>query len=170
MENSNKHWYPLHTKPRQEFKAEQQLLLRGLEYYLPTITRLKQWSDRKKKITEPLFNGYIFIFGSEKERLAALQQNSIAHSVTFNGKPAYCHEWEIENLKKMLAEKREVSIQNTLIAGTKVKVIEGPFKDVEGFVSYTPNNERELAVTINLLKRSVVVYLPPECVIKKIDN
>lgn len=168
MENSNKHWFPLYTKPRQEFKAEQQLSLLGLEYYLPTITRLKQWSDRKKKVTEPLFNGYIFLLGDEKERLTALQQNAIVRSVTFNGKPAYCHEWEIENLKKLLAEKREVSIQNTLVAGTKVKVIEGLFKDVEGIVSYTPNNERELAVTIDLLKRSVVVYLPPECVVKKI--
>ena len=79
------------------------------------------------------------------------------------------HEWEIENLKKMLAENRDVTIQNTLKAGTKVRVVQGPFKDVEGIVSYTPNNERELAVVIDLLKRSVVVYLPPECVVKKID-
>lgn len=169
MENSDKHWYPLYTKPRHEFKAEQQFSLLGLEYYLPTVTRLKQWSDRKKKVTEPLFNGYIFLYGEEKERITALQQNAIVRSVTFNGKPAYCHEWEIENLKKMLAENREVTIQNSLVAGTKVKVIEGPFKDVEGIVSYTPNNERELAVTIDLLKRSVIVYLPPECVVKKID-
>lgn len=169
MENSNKHWHPLYTKPRQEFKAEQQIALLGIEYYLPTVTRLKQWSDRKKKVTEPLFNGYIFVYGEEKDRLYALQQNAIVRSLTFNGKPAYVQNWEIENLKKMLAEKREVTIKNTLIAGTKVKVVEGPFKDVEGIVSYTPNNERELAVVIDLLKRSVVVYLPPECVVKKID-
>ncbi|MBU2492482.1 MAG: UpxY family transcription antiterminator [Bacteroidetes bacterium] len=169
MENSNKHWHPLYTKPRQEFKAEQQIALLGIEYYLPTVTRLKQWSDRKKKVTEPLFNGYIFVYGEEKDRLYALQQNAIVRSLTFNGKPAYVQNWEIENLKKMLAEKREVTIKNTLIAGTKVRVVDGPFKDVEGIVSYTPNNERELAVVIDLLKRSVVVYLPPECVVKKID-
>lgn len=169
MENSDKHWHPLYTKPRQEFKAEQQIAAVGLEYYLPTVTRLKQWSDRKKKVTEPLFNGYIFVYGVEKDRLIALQQNAIVRSLTFNGKPAYVQDWEIENLKKMLAENREVTIQNTLKAGTKVRVTEGPFKDVEGIVSYTPNNERELAVVIDLLKRSVVVYLPPECVVKKID-
>ena len=169
MENSNKHWHPLYTKPRQEFKAEEQLSALGLEPYLPTITKLKQWSDRKKKVTEPLFNGYIFVYGDEKARLSALKQNAIVRSLTFNGQPAFVHEWEIENLKKMLAENREVSIQNTLKAGTKVRVVQGPFKDVEGIVSYEPNNERELAVVIDLLKRSVVVYLPPECVVKKIE-
>ena len=169
MENSNKHWHPLYTKPRQEFKAEEQLSDLGLELYLPKITKLKQWSDRKKKVTEPLFNGYIFIYGDEKDRLLALKQNAVVRSLTFNGRPAYVQEWEIENLKKMLAENREVSIENTLKAGTKVRVVQGPFKDVEGIVSYAPNNERELAVVIDLLKRSVVVYLPPECVIKQID-
>ena len=169
MENSDKHWHPLYTKPRHEFKAQEQLLAIGVELYLPTITRLKQWSDRKKKVTQPLFNGYIFVYGDEKDRLASLKQNAIVRSLTFNGKPAYVQEWEIENLKKMLSENREVSIQNTLVAGTKIKVVDGPFKDVEGIVTYNPNNERELAVTIDLLKRSVVVLLPPECVIKKID-
>ena len=169
MENSNKHWHPLYTKPRQEFKAEQQLAAIGLEYYLPTITRLKQWSDRKKKVTEPLFRGYIFVYGEEISRLRALQQESIVRSLIFNKKPAYVQDWEIDNLRKMLAAKKEVSIKNLMAHGTKVRVIDGPFKDVEGVVTYTPNNERELAVVINLLKRSVVVFLPPECVVKKID-
>ena len=51
--SDNKYWFALYTKPRSEFKAEQQLTAVGVENYLPTITRLKQWSDRKKKVTTP---------------------------------------------------------------------------------------------------------------------
>ena len=44
---------PLH-KTKNEFKAAKQLEAVGVEYYLPTIVKISQWSDRKKKITEPL--------------------------------------------------------------------------------------------------------------------
>jgi len=55
----DKFWFALYTKPRNEFKAEQQLIAAGITNYLPTVTLLKQWSDRKKKVTEPLLRGYI---------------------------------------------------------------------------------------------------------------
>ena len=55
-----KYWYVLYTKPRHEFKAEAQINSLNIESYLPTNTVIKQWSDRKKKITEPLFKSYIF--------------------------------------------------------------------------------------------------------------
>ena len=93
MEISNKHWYALYTKPKQEFKAAREFSAIEIEHYLPTITRLKQWSDRRKKVTEPLFNGYIFVFGNEKDRLIALEQAAVVRSVTFNGIPAYVQNW-----------------------------------------------------------------------------
>ena len=161
-------WYAMYTKPRHEFKAVLQLDDNNIEHFLPTITRLKQWSDRKKKITEPLFRGYIFIYGTEKDRLNALQQTAIVRSIIFNGEPATIPDWQIENLIKMLEGKPDVSVVNELKAGTKIKVISGPFQDVEGTVYESNNNEQMLAISIELLRRSVVVRLPAESVIKKV--
>ena len=161
-------WFAMYTKPRHEFKAATQLEDNDIEYFLPTITKLKQWSDRKKKVTEPLFRGYIFIYGNEKDRLNALQQTAIVRSIIFNGKPATIPDWQIENLQKMLEGKPDVSVLNELKAGTKVKVISGPFQDVEGTVFESNNNEQMLAITIDLLRRSVVVRLPADSVIKKV--
>ena len=59
-----KKWFALYTRPRHEFKALEQIKELEVETYLPTITVIKQWSDRKKKITEPLFRSYIFIFAN----------------------------------------------------------------------------------------------------------
>ena len=168
--SENKNWYALYTKPKQELKASKEFLILGIEYYLPLVTRIKQWSDRKKKINEPLLKGYIFVKVNEKERLLAMQQSPIVKTVNFSGVPAIVPDWEIENLRKMLSKQLEVKIEDNLKKGTKVKVLDGPFKDIEGFVYETPNNDKELAVIINALKRSIVVTLPPECVIKKIDD
>ncbi|MEJ2505376.1 MAG: transcription termination/antitermination NusG family protein [Ignavibacteriaceae bacterium] len=75
-----KSWLALYTKPRSEFKAEEQLISSGIQTYLPTITKLKQWSDRKKKIAEPLFRGYIFIYADEQERLTSVEKPAIVKS------------------------------------------------------------------------------------------
>ena len=78
--SENKKWFALYTKSKHEFKAAAQLNECEIEYYLPTVVRIKQWSDRKKKVTEPLFSGYIFLHGSEKERLIALEQYAIVRT------------------------------------------------------------------------------------------
>ena len=165
----NKHWFALYTKPKAEFKAEEQLNGEGIENYLPTHTMLKQWSDRKKKITEPIFRGYLFIYADERERLLALEQYSIVRTITFEGKPAIIPEWQIDNLQKLLEGNPEIFIAEGITKGAKVKVTEGPFKDVEGIIQMISKNERTLSVAIDMLNRSVTVQLPANCVIKKVD-
>ncbi len=166
MNSNNRHWFALYTKPRHEIKAELELNKLEIENYLPKVTRLRKWSDRKKKITQPLFSSYIFINVNEKERYHALEIPCIVKTISFNGKPSIIPDFEINNLKKMLEGNPEVKVVDELKTGTSVKVIEGPFRDVEGIVYETPNNERMLAIVINLLKRSVTVSLPVESIIK----
>lgn len=52
-------WYVMHSKPRREAFLFEQLLLRTIEAYLPSIP-LKSASARFKK-QEPLFPGYLFV-------------------------------------------------------------------------------------------------------------
>ncbi len=165
--SENKHWYALYTKPRHEFKAEEQLKSCGVEFYLPTIVRIKQWSDRKKKVTEPLFSGYIFIHGNERDRLIALEQYAIVRSIFFEGRPAIIPDWQIENLRKMLEKGEDIVVTDKLHIGSKVKIINGPFKDIEGIVYESANQERMLAITIDLLRRSVVVKIPRDSLIEQ---
>ncbi len=166
--NGNKYWFALYTKPRHEFKAEQQLKACGIEYFLPTVTRLKQWSDRKKKVKEPLFKSYIFIHANEKERLIALEQYAIVRTIYFNGKPAVVPDWQIENLRKMLEKNVEVFVRDAIKVGSRVKIVSGPFAGIEGVVYKTTNQEQMLAVTIDLLRRSVVVQIPRDSLVEKV--
>jgi transcription antitermination factor NusG len=164
-----KNWFALYTKPRSEFKAAGQLENIEVHYYLPTVTSLKQWSDRKKKITEPIIRGYIFIKADEKERLLALEQYSIVRCVTERGKPAIIPEWQIENLKKMLEYKGDFYVMNGLVPGKKVRIKEGPFAGV--VATYRESeNDKTISVAIELLNRSVIAHLPRESVIEIIND
>ncbi|MFC2133885.1 UpxY family transcription antiterminator [Bacteroidota bacterium] len=167
--NIQNNWYVLYTKPRHEFKAALQLDENNFHHYLPTVTTLKQWSDRKKKVTEPIFRSYIFFRGTEKERLNALQLPSIVSTVCFRGNPAVVPEWQIYNLKKMLEGNPEIFVTEQITTGTHVKVVSGPFEGVEGIVTYV-QNQRNLAVSIETLHRSILVTLPAESVTKKVES
>lgn len=162
-------WYAFYTKPRHEFVAAQQIEEAGIEYYLPTVVKIRQWSDRKKRVTQPLISGYIFIHADEKDRLLALQINSIIHCITFEGRPAAIPEWQIDNLRKMLGNQGDFFITDDISAGTTVKIVSGPFEGVIGKVTDSANGKL-ISVAIELLKRSVTAYLPKESVVKHLDT
>ena len=44
-----KKWFVVYTKPQHELKVSQELTAMGIKSYCPTITLVKQYSDRKKK-------------------------------------------------------------------------------------------------------------------------
>jgi transcription antitermination factor NusG len=166
---NEKNWFALYTKPRGEFKAAEQLGLNEIDYYLPVVTNVKQWSDRKKKITEPIIRGYIFIKAAERERLLALEQYSVVRCVTERGRPAVIPEWQINNLKKMLEYEGDFYVMNGLVPGKKVRIKDGPFAGVEG--TYRENeNDKTISVSIDLLNRSVIAHLPKESIIEIINK
>ena len=162
----DKKWYALYTKPKHEFKAETQLTSCGIEYFLPTIIRVKQWSDRKKKVKEPLFSGYIFVYGNEKDRLIALEQYAVVRSIFFEGRPAIVPNWQIENLQKMLEKGEDIIVTEQLTVGSNVRIISGPFKDIEGIVYESSNQDKMLSITVDLLRRSVIVKIPKDSIIE----
>jgi transcription antitermination factor NusG len=154
-------WFALYTKSRSEFKAAEQIGALNIEYYLPVITKYRQWSDRRKKITEPLIRGYIFVYVNEKERIKSLEQNAVVRCLTERGRPAKIPDWQIENLKNMLKNEADFYITEGLVPGTKVRIVEGPFEGVIGVVSNIEEG-RTIAVSIDLLNRSVIAHLPRE--------
>lgn len=166
----DKHWFAIYTKPQHEYKVEAEIKNQSLEVYLPTIIVEKRWSDRKKKVEEPLFKSYLFVRVDECERINCLRIPSVIKTVCFNGKPSIIPDWQIESLKKILSEKPEVFVTNRIEVGQKVKIIEGPFRDVIGIVTEHKEGEKHLAVSVDLLKRSVLVRLPDESIIKILEN
>ncbi|MHB1686518.1 MAG: UpxY family transcription antiterminator [Ignavibacteriaceae bacterium] len=158
---NNKAWFALYTRPRSEFKAAEEIQKAGVEYYLPSITKVRQWSDRKKKITEPLLRGYIFIFADERERMISLEQESVVRCIFDLGRPAKIPDWQINNLRLFLNGQSDFFVNNGLVPGVKILIKDGPFEGVIGTI-LDNGNEKSIAVSIDLLNRSVVAHLPKE--------
>ncbi|MCD4772984.1 MAG: UpxY family transcription antiterminator [Bacteroidales bacterium] len=126
-------WYALYTRPRWEKKVYNELNNCGFEAYLPLIKKVKQWSDRTKKVEEPLIRSYVFVKTSEKEYYDILNVDGAIRYIFFEGKAAPIPEWQIDALRKTLENQLSFKLTNEkLKPGEKVKIKEGPLKGTKG--------------------------------------
>ena len=61
-------WFVIYTKPRHELKVNDRLNSMGIISYCPTVIKVSQWSDRKKKIKTPALPSIIFVNIKEANR------------------------------------------------------------------------------------------------------
>lgn len=54
-------WYVVQTKPRQEKRAEENLINQGFDVFLPMLTVEKLRNGKISKLIEPLFSRYLFV-------------------------------------------------------------------------------------------------------------
>ena len=58
---SKPEWFAIHVRSRFEFKVAQSLSNFGIASFHASVERLRQWKDRKKLVSFPLFPGYVFV-------------------------------------------------------------------------------------------------------------
>ncbi len=121
-------WYVVYTKPKWEKKVAERLNEIGVVTYCPLITKVSQWSDRKKIISVPLFNSYIFVQTEEKERNRIFEVIGAVRYLFWLGKPAMVKDSEIEAIKNWLSvpDVYEVSLDKWK-KGDKIVLDSGPF-------------------------------------------
>lgn len=153
-------WLVFYTKSRHEMKVAGYLERKGYQVFLPMQKVLRQWSDRKKKVTTPLFRSYIFVHDSESRIQDILQIPGIAWNVRYNNKPAVLREKEIETIKRFLATGLliETSTDPVFQVGEDAEVVDGPLKGVRGKIIGSPTGER-FSVTLEVLGNSMIVRL-----------
>lgn len=121
-------WYVVYTKPKWEKKVAERLIEMGIVAYCPQITKLSQWSDRKKVISVPLFNSYIFVQINEKERNQIFAVAGAIRYLFWLGKAAVVKDSEIEAIKNWLSVPNayEVSVDQWK-KGDTIVLESGPF-------------------------------------------
>ena len=112
-------WFVIYTKSRNEKKVAELLQKNGVETFCPLVKLKKNWSDRKKIVETPLFNSYVFVNLSEKDRNVVFNVPGVIRFVFWLNKPAVVRNCEIESLKAMLSETMDsFSIENYQIGDT----------------------------------------------------
>lgn len=163
-------WFVLYTRPRFEKKVEKELEEHGYEVYLPLIKELRQWSDRKKWIEEPLFKSYIFVKTEVKQLSRVAQTDGVACPVTFNGRPAEVYEYEMDAIERILAGPDAYHVEDVAFAkGEEVEIIQGPLKGLRGkWTDY--RGGKRVAIVIEQLQKHLAIEVPKAYVEKVSRN
>jgi transcription antitermination factor NusG len=135
MLNIEKHWIAVYTRPRWEKQVAKTLTSKKFENYCPLNKVIRQWSDRKKLVYEPLIKSYVFIRASAPEYSVIKQIDGILNLVYWLGKPAIIKDKEIETLKCFLNDYHNVQLEKIDVnINDEVKIIYGPLFSMEGKV------------------------------------
>ena len=154
-------WRVFYTRPRAEKKCEQRLKDRRVDVFLPIQTVVRQWSDRRRKINQPLFQNYIFARVTERERLMVLRSPGIVRCVAFGGQPAAVTPAEIDRLR--ILQTRPEWLEPTELPmpglGEEVTVESGPMQGLTGMV-VAHRGRTHLVVQIPSIRQAVKVIMP----------
>jgi transcriptional antiterminator RfaH len=138
-------WYVLRTKPQHEIKSAQILEKSGLEIFCPVITEVRQWSDRKKKITVPLFRSYVFANLDDKSRNHVFEAPGVVGYMQWLGKPAIAKDDEIEAIRSWLNNDQLGEFEvGTLKAGEEVEIKSGNFANKMAVIKEVGNKKLKL--------------------------
>ncbi|WP_275662730.1 transcription/translation regulatory transformer protein RfaH [Laribacter hongkongensis] len=151
------HWYLVHTKPRQEQCALQNLQQQGYQCYLPMLATEKLRQGRLVVSEEALFPRYLFIrlgLGQSDKSWAPIRSTrGVNQLVRFGTEPARIDDELIERLRGH--EVARAHPEPLFRTGERVRLTDGPFAGIEGIYQMT-DGESRVIVLIEFLTKPVV--------------
>lgn len=161
INNEPYNWFAIYTKSRSEIKVYKRLSDAGYESFLPLITEIRQWSDRKKKVETPLIKSYIFVKVKKKDLVSIYNIPGVVTVLKHLGKPAIVTETEINNLKILTNNNEAVKIIEPCLLknGMPVQVIHGPFKGLIA-VYISNSGKHRVIVKVEALHSFIEITIP----------
>ncbi len=164
MSSSDPTWRVFYTRARAEKKCETRLQRQQIDVLVPKKTEIRQWSDRKKEVTVPLFRNYLFARVDEKDRLRTLKTNGIVRCVHFNGEPARLRPETVEQLKTTQNAPDRLSVADLRPpVGETVTITDGPLRGLTGEVQ-EHRGQTYLLVRVDAIRQAVKVEVPADWV------
>jgi transcription antitermination factor NusG len=163
-QETDRKWWAVYTKSRQEKALARQLVSHEIPFYLPLIPKDNIIRGRRVRSHIPLFGGYIFLFGTEEERVTTLTTNRISRILPVRDQIQLCD--DLRNVRSLIDTDAPLAIERRIEAGTRVRIKSGSLKGIEGLVVKRHGKNR-LLVAVNYLQQGVSVEID-DCALEPI--
>jgi transcriptional antiterminator RfaH len=155
-EPSDRKWWVLYTKARQEKSLARDLLAYEVPFYLPLVRKTSFYRSRKVSSYIPLFGGYVFLYGRDEERISALTTNRLSRILAVYEPERLCH--DLRQVHRLIAANMPLTVESRLVPGDRVRVRCGPLERLEGTV-LTRRGETRLVVSVDFLQQGASVEI-----------
>jgi transcription antitermination factor NusG len=136
------------------------LLEAGIDAFLPLQKTLKQWSDRKKWVEEPLFRSYLFVKIDPDAYYKVLGITGVVKYITFEGKAVPVPDQQILAIKQFLNNEADQLIsEEDFQIGDKVEIYRGALKGLLGNL-VDLQGKQKVRIEIESIGQSIVLTIP----------
>jgi len=151
-------WYAAQTRSRHERLVAHHLGMRGIVRYLPTVTEIHAWSDRRQKVELPLFPGYVFlqIIPSNELRVQVLRTPGVVRLVGSERWGTPISEDQIQSVRTLVDRDLPWTYYPFLKAGQRVRVRGGALDGMEG-IFVKRSGVDTLVISVDAIQRSLSV-------------
>lgn len=162
-------WYVIQTKPREEFRAADNLRAQSIETFFPMVKeeRLDRVTKRRTRSVKPLFPRYLFARFNANRMLHKVNFTRGVHGlVRFGGGPVAVDEEILNIISERMGEDGYISLREELNAGDKVVVTDGPFKNLVGIFERDLKQSERVMIMLSTVNYQGRVVLEREMVKK----
>ncbi|WP_177345199.1 transcription/translation regulatory transformer protein RfaH [Pseudomonas sp. CC6-YY-74] len=155
-------WYLVYCKPRQDERAEENLLRQGYTCYRPQHSCERIVRGRRQIIAESLFPGYLFIQLAADANWASLRSTrGVNRIVGFGGMPLQLD----NNLIAQLQQRTAAIVKLALESGDGVRITEGGFAELDA-IFVAMDGEQRVILLLNMLNRQHQISMPLVSIVK----
>jgi transcription antitermination factor NusG len=147
-------WWVIHTLSRCEKRMDEWLGRQGWEHYLPLRRRLHVYASKRVEFLHPLFPGYAFGRFSRLERRSVHGSDYAARIIAVEDQSGFLA--QLEPIRAVLAQGAALTLCPYLEKGTRVRVMGGRFRGVEGMVQRRSGKAR-VVLSVDLLQQAVAL-------------
>jgi transcriptional antiterminator RfaH len=164
MHETNKKWFVVRTKPRQEEIATMHYIRQGFAVYAPKVQSIRRHARKTEQVMRPLFPGYIFLHLSPEEQdwTAIGSTSGAIGPVRFNDYSPPVPDWVISGIQARENDNGFIPLRSLgdsrLKSGARVTVSMGD-KEIDGiFMNF--RDEDRVVVLLDILRRQLPVVTP----------
>lgn len=150
-------WFVCHTKPRCEKKFADLLTREACRHSLPLVGSERRYGNRIRRFTKPLFPGYVFAQVEPARRNRLYQQDLVVRFLPVDDEARFLE--QLAAVETLVASGLDPILHPLLKHGTRVRVVSGPLKGVEGMVE-DPKAPKGIVISMDVLRQGVLVTLP----------
>jgi transcription antitermination factor NusG len=160
METDCERWYAVHVGARSEKAIDYRLREKGLTSFLPLVTEVHRWSDRRKVIEIPLFACYVFVrlVMNHANRLKVFDVGGVLSFVGGCGGGTPIPDPEIDAVRTVVSQNVAWSPHPFLAVGERVRIRGGALDGIEGIL-LSHDRADTLVLSVKALERSLTVSI-----------
>lgn len=167
--NQGRRWYVLHTYSGYEENVEKNLKQRIesmdmedriFEILIPIEKKIKIKNGKRKVVEEKIFPGYVMVemVVTDESWYVVRNTPNVTGFIGTGTIPTPISDKEIKDLKKRIGVE-EPKFKMDVSLGSPVKIVDGPFKNLEGKITNIDEAKGKVKVSVSMFGRETPVEL-----------